>query len=99
MGGRPVPRARLQAGSAHIVGEPHRRAPFLRPARLRAESCRHETASEGLTMAGNFFDEWHAGASLLHDLRHTLPETDNLLFTTLTPHSQPPPPHNQAPNP
>src|SRR3546814_2395361 len=58
MGGRPVPRARLQAGSAHIVGEPHRRAPFLRPARLRAESCRHETASEGLTMAGKFFDEW-----------------------------------------
>src|SRR3546814_18916610 len=74
MGGQPVPRARLQAGSAHIVGEPHRRAPFLRPARLRAESCRHETASEGLTMAGKFFDEWQVGDSIVHDIRRTVTE-------------------------
>src|SRR3546814_16638945 len=92
MGGRPVPRARLQAGSAHIVGEPHRRAPFLRPARLRAESCRHETASGGLTMAGKFFDEWKVGERIVHDLRRTMTETATLLFTTMTQNPQPTPP-------
>src|SRR3546814_1597018 len=67
----------------------HRRAPFLRPARLRAESCRHETASEGLTMAGKFFDEWQIGDSIAHDIRRTVTETDNLLFTTMTHNPQP----------
>src|SRR3546814_1188338 len=84
VGGRPVPRARLQAGPTHFVGEPHRRAPLLRPARLRPEPCRHETASEGLTMAGKFFDEWQIGDSIAHDIRRTVTETDNLLFTTMT---------------
>src|SRR3546814_220900 len=89
VGGRPVPRARLQAGPAHFVGEPHRRAPLLRPARLRPEPCRHETASEGLTMAGKFFDEWQIGDSIAHDIRRTVTETDNLLFTTMTHNPQP----------
>src|SRR5690606_711150 len=89
LGGRAMPRTRLQAGPTHIVGDAHRRASLLRPARLCPKPCRHEIAFEGLKMAGKFFDEWAIGDTLTHDIRRTVTETDNLLFTTMTHNPQP----------
>ncbi len=40
-------------------------------------------------MAGRFFDEWQIGDTLAHDIRRTVTETDNLLFTTMTHNPQP----------
>ncbi|WP_427966438.1 MaoC family dehydratase [Altererythrobacter sp.] len=40
-------------------------------------------------MAGKYFDEWQVGDRIEHELRRTVTETDNLLFTTLTHNSQP----------
>ena len=40
-------------------------------------------------MAGRFFDEWTIGDTLVHDIRRTVTETDNLLFTTMTHNPQP----------
>ena len=40
-------------------------------------------------MAGRFFDEWSIGDTLSHDIRRTVTETDNLLFTTMTHNPQP----------
>lgn len=40
-------------------------------------------------MAGRFFDEWQMGDTLTHDIRRTVTETDNLLFTTMTHNPQP----------
>lgn len=40
-------------------------------------------------MAGRFFDEWQVGDTLEHDIRRTVTETDNLLFTTMTHNPQP----------
>ena len=40
-------------------------------------------------MAGRFFDEWSIGDTLAHDIRRTVTETDNLLFTTMTHNPQP----------
>lgn len=40
-------------------------------------------------MAGKFFDEWRIGETLAHDIRRTVTETDNLLFTTMTHNPQP----------
>jgi acyl dehydratase len=40
-------------------------------------------------MAGRFFDQWHVGDKIAHDLRRTVTETDNLLFSTLTHNPQP----------
>ena len=40
-------------------------------------------------MAGRFFDEWTIGDTLAHDIRRTVTETDNLLFTTMTHNPQP----------
>ena len=40
-------------------------------------------------MAGRFFDEWQVGDRLVHDIRRTVTETDNLLFTTMTHNPQP----------
>ena len=40
-------------------------------------------------MPGRFFDEWQVGDTVHHDLRRTVTETDNLLFTTLTHNTQP----------
>lgn len=40
-------------------------------------------------MAGRFFDEWSVGERLTHDIRRTVTETDNLLFTTMTHNPQP----------
>jgi acyl dehydratase len=40
-------------------------------------------------MAGRFFDQWSIGDTLTHDIRRTVTETDNLLFTTMTHNPQP----------
>ncbi|MES2496556.1 MAG: MaoC family dehydratase [Pseudomonadota bacterium] len=40
-------------------------------------------------MAGRWFDEWAVGDSLQHEIRRTVTETDNLLFSTMTHNPQP----------
>jgi len=40
-------------------------------------------------MAGRYFDEWAIGDRIAHDIRRTVTETDNLLFTTLSHNPQP----------
>ncbi|ONF95344.1 MaoC family dehydratase [Sphingomonas jeddahensis] len=40
-------------------------------------------------MAGRFFDQWQVGDRITHDIRRTVTETDNLLFTTMTHNPQP----------
>ncbi len=40
-------------------------------------------------MAGRYFDEWAIGDRLVHDIRRTVTETDNLLFSTMTHNPQP----------
>ena len=40
-------------------------------------------------MAGRYFDEWQVGMRIDHDIRRTVTETDNLLFSTMTHNPQP----------
>lgn len=40
-------------------------------------------------MAGRYFDEWSIGDRIVHDIRRTVTETDNLLFTAMTHNPQP----------
>lgn len=40
-------------------------------------------------MAGKYFDDWQLGETIAHDIRRTVTETDNLLFTTMTHNPQP----------
>ncbi len=40
-------------------------------------------------MAGRFYDQWRIGDRIVHDLRRTVTETDNLLFTVMTHNPQP----------
>ncbi|MBB6504284.1 acyl dehydratase [Sphingomonas endophytica] len=40
-------------------------------------------------MAGRHYDEWQVGDRIVHDIRRTVTETDNLLFTTMTHNPQP----------
>ena len=40
-------------------------------------------------MAGKHFDEWTIGDTLTHEIRRTVTETDNLLFSTMTHNPQP----------
>jgi acyl dehydratase len=40
-------------------------------------------------MAGRYFDDWQVGDRIAHDIRRTVTETDNLLFTTMTHNPQP----------
>ncbi len=40
-------------------------------------------------MAGRLFDQWQVGDRLSHDIRRTVTETDNLLFTVMTHNPQP----------
>lgn len=40
-------------------------------------------------MAGRFFDQWSIGDVIEHDIRRTVTETDNLLFSTMTHNPQP----------
>ncbi len=40
-------------------------------------------------MPGRYFDEWQVGDTIAHDIRRTVTETDNLLFSTMTHNPQP----------
>ena len=40
-------------------------------------------------MAGKYFDEWAVGDRITHEIRRTVTETDNLLFSTMTHNPQP----------
>jgi acyl dehydratase len=40
-------------------------------------------------VAGKFFDEWQVGEVIAHEIRRTVTETDNLLFSTMTHNPQP----------
>ena len=40
-------------------------------------------------MAGRYYDEWQVGDRLDHEIRRTVTETDNLLFSTMTHNPQP----------
>lgn len=40
-------------------------------------------------MAGRFFDDWQVGDRIVHDIRRTVTETDNLLFSVMTHNPQP----------
>ena len=40
-------------------------------------------------MAGRHFDDWRVGDRIEHEIRRTVTETDNLLFSTMTHNPQP----------
>ena len=40
-------------------------------------------------MAGRYFDDWTIGDRIEHEIRRTVTETDNLLFSTMTHNPQP----------
>ena len=40
-------------------------------------------------MAGRWFEEWQVGDRIEHEIRRTVTETDNLLFSTMTHNPQP----------
>ena len=40
-------------------------------------------------MAGKFFNEWQIGDTIAHEIRRTVTETDNLLFSVMTHNPQP----------
>jgi acyl dehydratase len=40
-------------------------------------------------MAGRYYDQWRVGDQLGHEMRRTVTETDNLLFSTMTHNPQP----------
>jgi len=40
-------------------------------------------------MAGKFFEQWQVGETIAHEIRRTVTETDNLLFSTMTHNPQP----------
>jgi acyl dehydratase len=40
-------------------------------------------------MSGRYYDHWQLGDRLVHDIRRTVTETDNLLFSTMTHNPQP----------
>jgi acyl dehydratase len=40
-------------------------------------------------MAGKYFDQWSVGETLTHEIRRTVTETDNLLFSAMTHNPQP----------
>ncbi len=40
-------------------------------------------------LAGRYFDEWQVGDRMAHEIRRTVTETDNLLFSTMTHNPQP----------
>ncbi len=40
-------------------------------------------------MSGRFYDQWQVGDHIVHDIRRTVTETDNLLISALTHNPQP----------
>ena len=57
-----------------------------RISRLRLQADNHGNAK---IMTGRFFDEWQIGDRIVHDIRRTVTETDNLLFSVMTHNPQP----------
>lgn len=49
----------------------------------------HSGIAGEAALAGRFFDEWQVGDRMDHDIRRTVTETDNLLFSTMTHNPQP----------
>ena len=47
------------------------------------------SATEEQRVAGRHSDDWQVGDASAHDIRRTVTETDNLLFTTMTHNPQP----------
>ena len=47
------------------------------------------TGEWGRKMAGRWFDQWQVGDRIVHEIRRTVTETDNLLFSTMTHNPQP----------
>jgi acyl dehydratase len=43
----------------------------------------------GKLVAGRWFDDWKVGDRVVHEIRRTVTETDNLLFSTMTHNPQP----------
>src|SRR3546814_18155375 len=72
-----VHRRRASAGRQGRFVTAQRTGPTLSPA------GRH-WAEKGGQMAGKFFDEWQIGDRIEHQIRRTVPENDNLLFSTRT---------------
>jgi acyl dehydratase len=50
---------------------------------------RNGMIDKGTTMPGKFFEQWEIGETIVHDIRRTVTETDNLLFSTMTHNPQP----------
>ena len=40
-------------------------------------------------MAGRYFNQWKIGDTVVHEIRRTVTETDNLLFSVMTHNPQP----------
>ena len=40
-------------------------------------------------MAGKYFNQWQIGDTIVHEIRRTVTETDNLLFSVMTHNPQP----------
>ena len=40
-------------------------------------------------MAGKYFNQWHIGDTIAHEIRRTVTETDNFLFSVMTHNPQP----------
>lgn len=40
-------------------------------------------------MAGRYYDQWSVGDAIVHEIRRTVTQTDNLLFSTMTHNPQP----------
>ena len=40
-------------------------------------------------MAGRYFNQWQIGDNIVHEIRRTVTETDNLLFSVMTHNPQP----------
>jgi len=40
-------------------------------------------------MAGRYYNQWSVGDAIVHEIRRTVTETDNLLFSTMTHNPQP----------
>lgn len=40
-------------------------------------------------MAGRYFEDWHVGDKIAHEIRRTVTETDNVLFSAMTYNPQP----------
>src|SRR3546814_18161900 len=60
--------------------------------RRRTGQRRHAAGAGGTggrLMAGRYYDEWTIGDRIDHEIRRTVTETDNLLFSTMTHNPQP----------